>query len=333
MSETIKAVQFGCGPVGCSIARLAAQKEGIEIVGAIDLNNAGRELGKVANFDSNLIISEDAKSVLEITTPDIVFHSTGSVFRDVYSQLEMIMQFGADIVSTCEELSFPYYHQPELAKALDELAKTLDSTILSTGVNPGFLMDTWPLFMTGICQEVHKIKCVRVQDASNRRIPFQKKIGAGRTVEEFEKLVNEKIIRHVGLPESIAMIASGLSWEIDVIEENIEPIIAEAEVSSDFITVLPGQAAGVRQVGRGIVNGEDAITLDFQAFLGAPKSYDAVYISGRQSLEVVIDGGVHGDLATASAVVNSVPRILVAAPGLITMRDLPIVSVIPSKNV
>jgi 4-hydroxy-tetrahydrodipicolinate reductase len=331
MERAINAVQFGCGPVGCSIARLAAQKRGIELVGAVDLNNAGQKLGEIADFDCDLIISADAKAVMDEINPDIVFHATGSEFKRVLPQLEMILGSCADVISTCEELSFPYYHQPELAEELDAIAKSCDSTVLGTGVNPGFLMDTWPVFMTGICQEVSKVKGVRVQDAIPRRVPFQKKIGAGKSLEEFEELVNEKAIRHVGLPESIAMIAAGLRWNLDAIEETIEPVVAEAEVSSDFVTVFSGQAAGVRQVGRGFVNGEEDITLDFQAYLGAPKSYDAVYITGTQDLEVVIHGGVHGDLATASTVVNAVPRVLSAPSGLVTMLDLPILSALPNR--
>jgi 4-hydroxy-tetrahydrodipicolinate reductase len=332
MVQAIKAVQFGFGPIGCSIVRLAAQKKGIKIVGGIDLDNAGRKIGEVAGIDSNLIISDDAKSVLEETRPDIVLHATGSVFSEVYPQLEVIMESGARIISTCEEISFPYYHHSGLANELDETAKSHNTTVLSTGVNPGFLMDTWPLFMTGICQEVNEIKVVRVQDASRRRVPFQKKIGAGKTVEEFEELVKEKTIRHVGLPESIAMISTGLGWVLDEIEETIEPVLAETEISSEYITVRIGQAAGVRQVGRGVVEGKGMITLDFQAYLGAPKPYDAVYVTGTQNLEVVIEGGVHGDLATAATVVNAIPRVITASPGLVTMLDLPIMSAMPKKS-
>jgi 4-hydroxy-tetrahydrodipicolinate reductase len=186
-------------------------------------------------------------------------------------------------------------------------------------------MDVWPLFMTGVCQQVKRVKAVRVQDASPRRGPFQKKIGAGRTLEEFKKLVATGILKHVGLPESIAMIASGLGWKLDEITESIEPIVAKIQVKTDFVTVEPGQAAGVRQVGRGTRAGEELVTLEFEASVGAPESYDAVYITGTPNLEVIIKGGTHGDIATAAIVVNSVHRVIDAPPGLVTMKDLPMV--------
>ena len=328
---TFKVVQFGCGPIGCSVARLAAKKQNLEIVGAVDLVNAGKDIGEVAGMDRKLgvIISDDADTVLGKTRPDAVFHTTGSSLENVFPQLEKIMKHGCNIVSTCEELSYPYYKQPALADKIDKLAKDNQVTVLGTGVNPGFLMDAWPLFMTGVCQNVTKIKAVRIQDASSRRIPFQKKIGAGRTPEEFNKLVEEGTLRHVGLPESIAQIAGGMGWKLDDITETIEPVILDTEVSSDFVTVKRGQAAGVKQVGHGINGGKQVITLEFQAYIGARESYDAVYITGTPNMEVIIKGGTHGDIATAAMAVNAVPRVVDAAPGLITMKDLPMVIAIP----
>jgi 4-hydroxy-tetrahydrodipicolinate reductase len=233
---------------------------------------------------------------------------------------------GANVLSTCEELSYPYRKDPKLSAEIDKIAKANNVTVLATGVNPGFLMDTWPLFMTGVCQQVEQIKAVRVQNASSRRGPFQKKIGAGCTLEEFKKLADAGTLKHVGLPESIAMIANGLGWELDEITESIEPVITETQVKTDFVTVKPGQAAGVRQVSKGISAGKELVTLEFEASVGAPESYDAVYITGIPNMEVSIKGGVHGDIATAAIVVNSVHRVIDADPGLLIVKDLPIVS-------
>ena len=335
MPVKIKVVQYGCGPIGCSIARLAATKATIDIVGAIDLVNVGLDLGEVADLDRNLgiLISQDAETVLRETKPDVVLHATSSSVSAIYAQLEQIVRAGANVISSSEELSYPYRKQSDLAKKLDELAKKHQVTVVATGVNPGFLMDTWPLAMTAVCQDVQQIRAVRMQDASARRIPFQEKIGAGKTLEEFDKLVKAGTLRHVGLTESIAMIAGGLGWELDDITETIEPVVAESEVYSDFVTVRPGQAAGVRQTGHGWKDGQELITLEFQACLGAPESYDAVYITGTPDMEVVIKGGTHGDIATAAMIVNTIPRVMEAEPGLLTMKDLPIVAAYGTRNV
>lgn len=176
MLKKIKVVHFGCGPIGCSIVRLASMKPNIDIVGAIDLVNVGQDLGEVANINRKLgvFISDDPDAVLSQTKPDIVLHATGSSLPVIYPQLERVIKAGINIVSTCEELTYPYNKQPELATAIDKLAREHQVTVLGTGVNPGFLMDTWPLFMTAVCQEAKQIRAIRIQDASPRRIPFQK---------------------------------------------------------------------------------------------------------------------------------------------------------------
>jgi len=330
MVAKIRAVQYGCGPIGCSVVRYAVQKPDIEIVGGIDIDKSltGRDLGEVAGLDKKLgiSISDDAGTVLFQSKPDVVFLTTSSSLKKIYPQLEQCARSGANVVSTCEELSYPFRKEPRLSAEIDKMAKANNITVLGTGVNPGFLMDTWPLVMTGVCQQVKRIKAVRVQDARPRRGPFQKKIGAGCTLEEFKKRVANGALRHIGLAESIAMIASGLGWELDEITESIEPVIAKTQIKTSFVTVVPGQAAGVRQVGRGIKEGEDLITLEFEASVGAAESYDAVHITGTPDIEVVIKGGTHGDIATIAMVVNSVPRVVQSPAGLMTMKDLPIVS-------
>lgn len=328
--KKVRVVQFGCGPIGCSVIGYARNRPDIEVVGAIDID-AGlvrRDLGEVAGIDDKLgvLISAEADAILSQTKPDVVFLTVSSSLRVVYAEVVKCIEAGANVISTCEELSYPYRKEPQISADIDKKARDKGVTVLATGVNPGFVMDAWPLFMTGVCQQVKQIKAVRVQDASSRRGPFQKKIGAGCTLEEFNKLVASGTLKHVGLPESIAMIASGLGWELDEITESIEPVVAISRVKTDFVTVEPEQAAGVRQVGRGIRARDELITLEFEAYVGAPESYDAVYITGTPNLGVVIKGGTHGDVATAAITVNCVHRVMDAPAGLLTMKDLPIVS-------
>jgi len=334
MAMKVRAVQFGCGPIGCSVARFAAQRSDIEIVGAVDIDPsiAGRDLAEVVGLGKKLgvSISDNADAVLSQTKPDVVFLTTVSSLKVAYSQLEKCIKAGVNVVSSCEELSYPYREEPQLSAELDKLAKANNVTALGTGVNPGFLMDVWPLFMTGVCQQVKQVRAVRIQDASTRRGPFQKKIGAGCTDEQFKERVDAGTLRHVGLAESVAMIASGLGWELDEITTSIEPVVAKVRVKTNFVTVGPGQIAGVRQVGRGIRAEKELITVEFEASVGAPQSYDTVDITGVPNMEVTIKGGTHGDISTAAMIVNSVRRVVQAPPGLVTMKDLPVVSTLGS---
>jgi len=196
--------------------------------------------------------------------------------------------------------------------------------VLGTGVNPGFVMDALPIALTGVCERVESVRVDRVQDARIRRLPFQQKIGAGLTREQFQKKVDDGSVRHVGLAESISMIAEALGWKLDRITDEIQPKMATETVSSEFLAVDPGYVCGIVQDGLGFRNGTPVITLHMEAYLGAPESFDAVDIVGSPRLKMKLAGGVHGDIATASIVVNSLPKILEVAPGLHTMRDMPL---------
>jgi len=324
MVSVIKFVHIGLGPMGAEICRLACQKEGIEIVGAIEKVNLGQDVGEVIGLGNKLHVplTSDLEAALALK-PDIAVHSTLSSLEKVKDQMAAIIKAGVNIVSTCEELSYPWTTQPDLANELDTLARENNVTVLGTGVNPGFCMDTFPIVTTGVCQDVEHIKVVRIQDARSRRLPLKKKIGAGCTPEEFDELKKAGTLRHVGLEESTNMIAAAMGWEINEYSETIDPVMAEKEVSSEFMTVKPGQAAGVEQIAVGKMKGEEVIRMEFRAYLGAPESYDAVYITGTPDMEVITKDGIQGDIATASVTVNAIPRVINAPAGLLTMKDLP----------
>ena len=115
------------------------------------------------------------------------------------------------------------------ARAIHQLAKKAKVAVLGTGVNPGFAMDALPITLTGVCERVDAIRVDRIQDARIRRLPFQQKIGAGLTREQFQKKVDDGSVRHVGLTESISMIADALGWKLDAITDEIQPKIADRD--------------------------------------------------------------------------------------------------------
>lgn len=328
----IKAVCYGVGAVGSLIADFLLQKEGIEIVGAIDVarEKVGKDLGEAIGSTRRLgvAVSNHAEEVLSKTKPHIVIHATSSSLKDVFPQLVEIVEHGVNVVSTCEELSYPYYSEPLQAKKLDTLAKKRQVTVLGTGINPGFLMDTFVITLTAVCQKIEKIRAVRVMNAATRRVPFQKKIGAGLSKEEFRRAIAEKLITgHVGLEQSIAMIAAALAWKLESITvEPVEPVLAEKTVRSKAVEVKVGCAAGLKQVAKGYRRGEEAITLEFQAYIGAEEEYDAITIEGTPKVRQKISPCVHGDVGTVAMVVNSIPKVINAPPGLVTMKDLPVPS-------
>jgi 4-hydroxy-tetrahydrodipicolinate reductase len=268
---------------------------------------------------------------LKVAKPNVVVHCTGSAIKEVLADLETILKAKAAIVSTTEELSYPGYTHIRQARQIHALAKKARVAVLATGVNPGFAMDTLPIALTAACERVDRIHVQRVQDARLRRLPFQQKIGAGLTTEQFAKKVREGSVRHVGFTESIAMIADALGWTLDRISDDVQPKLAQVTISSEFLAVDPGYVSGIIQDGVGYRKGDAVIRLHLEAYLGAPESYDSVEIEGSPRLSMRIPGGIPGDLATASLVVNSIAKVLAAPPGLHTMRDLALPSFYPGK--
>ena len=334
MKRNVKIVLYGVGVIGSMVAKFLLEKEGVKIVGAIDVakDKVGKDLGDVLGINKNLgiTISDNTDATLSKTKPDIAVHTTTSFIEKVYPQLTGIIKHKVNVVSTCEELSYPYLSAPKLAHTLDKLAKEHDVTVLGTGINPGFLMDTLAIALTAPCQKIDRIKIIRVMNATFRRVPFQKKIGAGLSVKEFKEKIRSKAISgHVGLEHSIAMIAAALAWELDTIRvDSVEPVVANKPVKSDAINVAAGMVAGLKQCAYGIRNRSEVISLEFQAYIGAEEEYDAITIEGIPPIYEKISPCVHGDIGTIAMVYNAIPKVLNAEAGLMTMKDLPVPSAV-----
>jgi 4-hydroxy-tetrahydrodipicolinate reductase len=265
---------------------------------------------------------------LEGGEADLAIHTTSSSFAKVYPELEGLVRRGLDVVSSCEELSFPYPSNEGLARRLDALAKEHNVAVLATGINPGFLMDALPLVLTAPCVEVKHLRVVRRMNAGTRRVPFQTKVGAGMALGEFrEALKIGKISGHVGLGESISMIAAGLGWKLDEVRlGDVQPILLDRAVKSGQIEVHPGEVAGLKQTAQGIVGGEAVIEHEFVAYIGAEEEFDLIEVEGLPSFRSKITPCMHGDWGTVGMLINMIPRVLDSKPGLYTMKDIPLPS-------
>ena len=329
-SGPIRVMHVGLGPIGAGVVRQVAARKGFKIVGAADIDpaKAGRDLGEVAELGRKLKVkvAPDVRRAIKASKPHVVVLCTSSSLAKVVSQIDEIVRLRVPIVSTTEELAYPTKSNMKYARAIHQAAKKAKVAVLGTGVNPGFVMDALPITLTGVCERVEAIRVDRIQDARVRRLPFQQKIGAGLTREQFQRKVDDGSVRHVGLAESVSMIADALGWKLDRITDEIQPKMATETVASEFLAVDPGYVCGIIQDGIGYRDGKALITLHMEAYLGAPESYDSVEITGSPALRTKTAGGVHGDIATTSIVVNSLPKILEVAPGLHTMRDMPIPS-------
>jgi hypothetical protein len=329
MARGLRVVLCGLGPIGAGIARLVLETEGLQVVGATDIapDKAGKDLGSVLGLPKRLRVKVegDPAKLLRRTRADVAILSTSSSARAVKAQVLALVARGTNVITTCEELSFPAPANAAIFREIDRAARKKKVSVLGTGVNPGFAMDALALMLTAPCARVDRVSVTRVVDAGTRRLPLQRKVGAGLNVAQFRRALTEGSVRHVGLVESAHMIAAGLGWKLDKLDETIEPAIAPRDLDTDYLRIPAGAAAGIKQAVRAYRAGELAISLDLQMYVGAESPRDHVLIDGLPPIDMTIAGGVAGDVATAAIMVNAIPRLLAAPPGLVTMRDVPLV--------
>ena len=326
MLGMIRVLHVGLGPIGAAVARQIASRKGFEIVGAVDVDpqKINRDVADVIESGRTLrvTVTSDLVKTIKSTKPDIAVLCTSSSLKRVLPQFLEVLKHRVPIVTTTEEAAYPSKRNLAIAKRIDEAARKARVAVLGTGVNPGFTMDALPIALSAVCERVDRVEVERVQDARVRRLPFQQKIGAGLQLDAFAKKVDDGSVRHVGFTESIQMIADAMGWRLDNITDRVAAKVCDEPVSSEWLSVQAGQVCGIIQSGAGYSKGEVKISLRLEAYLGAPESYESVLIEGSPRIYSKVAGGIHGDVATASITVNSIPAVLDAAPGFRTMRDM-----------
>lgn len=318
----IKFISYGLGPIGLEILKVLLNKNNFKLVGAVDIKDDlfNKDIGElIGSGKLNIFVKKDIK---EFEKCDIVIHSTGSRISDTFEQFKYLLSNGYNVISTCEELFYPFYFHKKEAEELDKIAKKNGVRILGVGINPGFILDTLVVFTTTLSTNIEKISAERVLDASKRRKQLQIKIGSGLTVEEFNELKKKNKIGHVGLLESLFFIFDTLNLEISEFKEILEPLIADEDIKTDYLEVKKGLVRGQYQKVQGISKDGKVVELTLIMALNEKESFDRVKIIGNPNIELIFNNGVQGDIGTAAVVSNYVPILLSKDPGLYTTKDL-----------
>jgi hypothetical protein len=316
-------LQVGLGPLGRQVAgELCARRLG-RLVGAVDPHPelVGKPLSElVPGAPEGLRVAAGLEALPDA---EVALVTTSSWLSDCMPIFDPLLGRGLAVVSSCEELCWPWLRQAPLAEALAERARARGGRLLGTGVNPGFLMDALPLVATAVVRELRSLRVERVQDAACRRLPFQQKVGLGLSLEDFAERAAGGRFGHAGLEESIAFLANSLGLEVGPIESSMEPVLAERPTPSGLGSIAPGRVRGLRQ--RAFARTEDGRSLElrFEALAGCEAPRDGVHITGEPEIRLEIPGGVHGDVATSAILLNAIPSLLAAPPGLHTMASVP----------
>lgn len=322
----VPVVVMGLGYIGQEIARAALKSEELELVGAVDKSPSlvGKKLGDLLGVPAGTFkVTPTISQAVGRRKGVVLLHATGSKLPQVKDQVLEALSHGMHVVSTCEELAFPWFNHPELAETLDRAAQRAGVSVLGTGINPGFIMDRLVATLGQACGPVRHVKVTRVVDARTRRAALQRKIGAGLTEEEFFSWVDQDRVGHVGLVESAALAALGVGLDCDDFEEELTPVFAEEDIAGGAFPVKKGRVAGLHQVAVGLAEGQERVRLELTLAMGAEEVGDVIEIDADPPVRAIISGGFAGERATANLVVNAAPRVGAAQPGLLTVLELP----------
>lgn len=305
---------------------------GVEIVGAatVDPSLIGGDLADVigASTLSDVPIFGTLDELLA-AEPDVIIDASRSFLSQIVDDVVSCVEAGVDFVSSCEELAYPMPERADDWERIDAAARRGGATVLGTGVNPGLIFDQLVLDCAGACWDVRSIWGRRVVDVSGFGEQIHQRLGIGYTAEAFDRgHETGTIAGHVGFPESVSMVVDGLGLQLDEpVTQTFEPYVAQTPAPTSYGEVPTGATEGFLHSAVGRVGGSDFIRFQLLLHL-RPKASgfdpgDAIRIEGRHPVNLQIAPGMSALDATAAHVVNSIPIVVRAAPGVWSVSDLP----------
>ncbi|MBI3544282.1 MAG: Gfo/Idh/MocA family oxidoreductase [Deltaproteobacteria bacterium] len=309
---------FGLGYIGRMVVE-AIQTENpfwnrkLELVGAVDIVPESRQWAEKKGVRA----FQKLEDLVAAARPDVCIHTTASSMAIVVAQLKELIDAKVPVVSSTEELFFPWEQNPGIANELDAACKERGVAVIGTGVNPGFIMDVLPAIVTQAVHTVDQIRVERVVDASTRRLPLQKKIGAGLDEHTFRSYVETRRIGTPGLMESLDFLASHMGWKLSKRSQQLDPILAPRAMKTQVVSLKKGDVCGLHHRAWGEMERKTVIELDLKISLNAEKPGDHIIIKGNPPLSIWVEGGTPGDPATVAALVRGIPIVLQAKPGIV----------------
>lgn len=331
-SRRVRAVLVGFGKTNQAVLELALTRPWLEVVGIV-IRTAARDgepaSSRVEGAPPGLRCTTDLPGTLRAQTPDVAVIATATRLADVLPVLTTIATTGTPIVCTAEDLAFIRPEDSEVAARIIDLAAANRIPITATGANPGFVLDLWPLTLSGVAWDVQRLRARRIVDVSVFGPRVRASLGIDLTPEAFRAgIADGSVVGHAGFPESLRVLATAMGRTLERIEVRSEPILAQRpHVLPDGTEVAAGRTVGANQVATGWFAGEPwlevAMTLHVDPAAAALMPTDEVHIEGRHRLSVRVDPGYRALLSTAAMIVNSLPRAIAASPGVHGPGDFP----------
>lgn len=348
----IRVAHIGTGNVGVHALRSVITNPEFELTGVwvSSAAKAGLDAGQLAGLDvsTGITATTDLDAVLA-TKPDCAVYTALADHRllEALEDYRRILAAGVNVVGSGPVfLQYPWQVIPdELVRPLEEAAKEGNSSLYVGGIDPGFANDLLPLALAGTCQRIEQVRCIEVVDYAtydSATVMFDV-MGFGGPIDEIPMLLQPGVLS-MAWGSVVRQIAAGLGIELDEVVEiyQREPAPEDFEISAGHIA--KGSAAALHFEVRGMIDGQAAVVLEHVTRLredlcpdwrqpAQPGGSYRVEITGEPSYAMDLclssPNGDHnhaGLVATAMRVVNAIPAVVAAAPGIRTTLDLPLIT-------
>ena len=325
---TLRVLHYGLGEIGIGIARESAATGRLVSVGAVDVDpaKAGKALSSLCGGTSGAVVVRGSlrEALADAGEVDVAFHCAGSHIDQIEGQLLDLIEAGCNVVTTAEEVIWPYGSRDEAAARLDAAARRRGVTLFAAGVNPGFLLDRLPTYLSSMTLGPTAVHGRRLVDLSKRRNALRRKMGVGQDAAAVRAKTSTFSIGHAGFPESVRYLAAALGWVVGPVEQTLEPVVADRKVERAGEVVLPGQVLGLAHTARAVAADGKEISFSLTMRLDCEEPFDEIRIDGRPPIVVRFPIGLQGDLATLASAVNACNFVVTAAPGLVCRLATPI---------
>ncbi|WP_121253086.1 diacylglycerol kinase [Nocardioides ferulae] len=349
----LRVVVWSTGTVGRHAIAGIDRHPGLELVGVWVSNpdKDGRDAGALADLDRELgVTATTDRDALLALRPDCIVHTAMTDDR-VFESIEDLIGFleaGVNVVSSGPVLlQWPeHILPPESLERIAAAGRATGASLHVNGIDPGFANDVLPLSLTSLSQRIDEVRVMEIADYSTYYQPVVMRdlFGFGKPMDEVAFLWQPGVLS-MAWGSVVRQIAAGLGVTLDEpLTEEVERIPADRDLDTASVFVEAGTMGAVRFQVIGKVDGVPKVVLEHVTRTAVDQAPQwATPPEGGGCYRVVITGepmmqcdfvhhGEHGDhnvsgmIVTAQRLVNAVPAVVAAEPGLVTALDLPLVT-------
>jgi hypothetical protein len=348
----IRVALIGTGNCGSLALKQLVEDARFDLTGVWVSTDAkvGRDAGELAGLDATtgVAATNDLDAIIAAKPDCVVYCAMGDTrLPDAMADVRKILAAGIDVVgSGLGVLQYPWQVIPDkYIQRIEDAAREGNSTVFMTGVDPGFATDLLPFALAGTCQRIEQIRTMEIADYATydgATVMFDV-MGFGNEIGDLPMLYQPGILS-IAWGTAIRQLASGLGIEVDAIKDSVEQEPAPEDFDVAVGTIKKGTVAAVRFQIEGMVEGKPVIVVEHVTRLrpdlrpdwaqpAQPGGSYRVEITGEPSYVMDIcptsrngDHNYAAILAAAGRIVNAIPDVVAAAPGIRTTLDMPLVT-------